>query len=223
MDFRSMLFWNVDTQNDFIEPSGKLYVKDAEFCRPVWADITRFAQRHKIKVINTADFHFIHSEEFDKNPDFITTFPPHCLADTPGSEFIKETNPTDPIIFNWDKNYDIMALSVDLPNYRNIVIRKDAFDVFAGNHIAESILQILKPEVVVVYGVTTTICIDYAVRGLRKHVKKVVVLADAIKELPGLPLPYKAWKKMNVRMMTFIEFISFLNKLKFPCGKSFQI
>jgi nicotinamidase/pyrazinamidase len=223
MDFHSMLFWNVDTQNDFIEPSGKLYVKDADLLRPLWADITKFAQRHKIKVVNTADYHYIHSEEIDENPDFINTFPPHCLAESPGAEFIKETNPTDPIIFNWEKKYDMMALSVDLPKYRNIVIRKDAFDVFAGNKIAESIIQILKPEVVVVYGVTTTICIDYAVRGLRKYVKKVVVIKDAIKEIPGLPLPYKNWSKMGIRMMTFSEFISFLNKLKFPCGKSFKM
>jgi len=160
--------------------------------------------------------------EIDKNPDFVNTFPPHCIADTFGSEFIKETNPTEPIVFNWDTPYDIMALSVDLPDCRNIIIRKDSFDVFTGNKITEPLLQLLKPEVVVVYGVTTNICVDYAVRGLRKHVKKVVVLTDAIKEFPHLPLPYKTWKKMNVRMLTFAEFINFLGKLKFPCGKSFK-
>ncbi len=222
MDSRSMLFWNVDTQNDFIEPSGKLYVKDAELLKPVWAEITKFAQRHKIRVINTADYHFINSAEIDETPDFVNTFPPHCLAETTGSEFIRETNPTDPMVFNWDKSYDLMALSVDLPNYRNIVIRKDAFDVFEGNRITEPLLQILKPEVVVVYGVTTNICVDSAVKGLKKHVKKVVVLTDAIKEIPDLPLPFKTWKKLGVRMLTFSELINFLGKLKFPCGKSFK-
>jgi nicotinamidase/pyrazinamidase len=222
MEFRTMLFWNVDTQNDFVDPSGKLYVKDAELLKPVWAELTKFAQRHKIKVINTADYHYIHSKEIDEAPDFETTFPSHCLAGTTGAEFIKETNPTEPIIFDWDKTYDIMASSVDLPNYRNIVIRKDAFDVFSGNKITESLLLLLKPEVVVVYGVTTNICVDHALKGLKKHVKKVVVLTDAIKEIPGLPLPFNSWKKMGIKMLTFKELIVFLGKLKFPCGKSFK-
>jgi nicotinamidase/pyrazinamidase len=222
MEIRAMLFWNVDTQNDFVEPSGKLYTKDAELLKPVWAEITRFAQRHKIKVVNTADYHYIHSEEIDDYPDFEKTFPPHCLAGSTGAEFIKETNPTDPIVYEWDKTYDIMALSVDLPNYRNIVIRKDAFDVFQGNKVTDTLLNLLKPEVVVVYGVTTNICVDHAIRGLKKQVKKVVVLTDAIKELPGLPLPYAAWKKMGVKMLTFSELTVFLEKLRFPCGKSFK-
>jgi nicotinamidase/pyrazinamidase len=223
MEFRTMLFWNVDTQNDFVEPTGKLYVKDAELLKPVWADITRFAQRHKIKVVNTADYHYIHSEEIDDNPDFETTFPTHCLAGTIGAEFVKETNPTEPIVYDWDKSYDIMALSVDLPSYRNFVIRKDAFDVFSGNKITEPLLQMLKPEVVVIYGVTTNISVDHAIRGLKKYVKKVVVLTDAIKEIPGSPQPFKEWKKMGVKMLTFSELIVFLGKLKFPCGKSFKI
>jgi hypothetical protein len=53
-------------------------------------------------------------------------------------------------------------------------------------------------------------------------VKKVVVLSDAIKEIPGSTLPFKVWKKMGVKMLTFKELIVFLGKLKFPCGKSFK-
>jgi nicotinamidase/pyrazinamidase len=222
MEFRTMLFWNVDTQNDFVEPAGKLYVKDADKLKPVWAEITRYAQRHKIKVVNTADFHYIHSEEIDDTPDFEKTFPSHCMAGTTGAEFIKETNPADPIVFDWDKPYDVMAISLDLSKYRNILIRKDAFDVFAGNKVTEPLLQILKPEVVVVYGVTTNICVDHAVRGLKKQVKKVVVLTDAIKELPGSPLPFKTWQKMGIKMMTFNQLMTVMGKIKFPCGKSFK-
>jgi len=223
MEFRTMLFWNVDTQNDFVEPAGKMYVKDAEQLKPIWSEITRYAQRHKIKVVNTADFHYIHSPEIDDSPDFEKTFPHHCLAGTAGAEFIKETNPTDPILYDWDKPYDLMALSLDFHKSRNIVIRKDAFDVFSGNKIAEPLLQMLKPEVVVIYGVIANISVDHAVRGLSKQVKKVVVLTDAIKELAGAQLPYKSWQKMGVKLMTFKELVTFMGKLKFPCGKSFKL
>ena len=111
---------------------------------------------------------------------------------------------------------------MDLHRYRNVVIRKDAFDVFSGNKITEHLIQLLKPEVVVVYGVTTNICVDHAVKGLKKYVKKVVVLTDAIKELPGTQIPLKNWQKMGIKLMTFNEFVAFMGKLKFPCGKSFK-
>jgi nicotinamidase/pyrazinamidase len=207
MENRPILFWNVDTQNDFIELSGKLYVQDAEKLRPVWAEITKLAKRHKIKVVNTADAHDIHSAEIDKDPDLMTTFPPHCLADTYGAEFINETNPENPLIFRWDTKYDIMPLKVDVPVYRNFVILKNEFDMFAGNALTEQLLSELNPGTVIVYGVTTNICVDYSVRGLIKQVKNVYVIKDAIKELPNLPLPFTAWKKLGVKLMTFKKLV----------------
>ena len=40
-----ILFWNVDTQIDFIEPTGKLYVKGAEKLKPVLKKNHRFCRR----------------------------------------------------------------------------------------------------------------------------------------------------------------------------------
>lgn len=207
MENRPILFWNVDTQNDFIEPSGKLYVRDAEKLKPVWFEITRLAKRHKIKVVNTADSHSIQSAEIDADPDLVNTFPPHCLVGTLGAEFIKETNPENPLIFKWDTNYEIMPLKVDVPIHRNFVILKNEFDMFAGNAVTEQLMKELNPGAVIVYGVTTNICVDYAVRGLVKQVKNVYVIKDAIKELPDLPLPFDSWKKMGVKLMTFKQLL----------------
>ena len=77
-----ILFWNVDTQVDFIEPTGKLYVKGAEKLKPVLKKITQFAADNQIRVINTCDFHFINSRELSAHPDFKSTFPLHCMAGT---------------------------------------------------------------------------------------------------------------------------------------------
>ncbi len=216
MDKRSILFWNVDTQNDFIEPWGKLYVKGAEKLKPKWEEITKVARRLKIKVLNTADYHYVHSAEIGSKPDYIHSFPPHCLAGTPGAEFIKETNPDNPLIFNWDTEYDIMPLKVEVPLSRNIVIRKDAFDAFTGNKITNPLLDELHPDIVVVYGVTTNICVDFAVTGLAGRVKQVYVLADAIKELPKIPLPYDKWEKMNVKMISSVDLFYSFKKNRLP-------
>ncbi|HNU77564.1 MAG: isochorismatase family protein [Prolixibacteraceae bacterium] len=201
----AVLFWNVDTQIDFVEPGGNLYIKGAEKLKPKWAEITKVARRLKIKVVNTADYHYVHSAEINEHPDMVSSFPVHCLAGTRGAEFIKETEPDNPLIFNWDTTYDIMPLKVDVPRYRNFVIRKDAFDVFAGNPVTIPLLTELNPDIVVVYGVSTNVCVDFAVQGLAKRVKQVYVLSDGIKELPRIPLPYEQWEKLGVKMISSVD------------------
>jgi nicotinamidase/pyrazinamidase len=202
MDFTNWLFWNVDTQIDFVYPRGKLYFQGAEDIRPQWKELTKLAKENSIRVVNTADYHYANSAELDSSPDFINTFPEHCMAGTRGADYIRETDPEDPIIFDWDKEYLFTPELFNSEDHRNFIIRKDAFDVFDGNPMTETILKQLNPDTVVVYGVTTNVCVDAAVKGLVKKVNKVYVIKDAIKELPNIPLPFDAWKKKGVEMIT---------------------
>ncbi len=195
---KDLLFWNVDTQIDFIEPDGKLYAPGAEKLKPVLKKLTSFASENNIQVVNTADFHYSDSAELSDDPDFVNTFPEHCMANTKGAEYIEETDPENPIVFDWNREYFTLD---GVKNTRNIVIRKDAFDVFAGSPHTEKIVEILAPKTVVVYGVTTNVCVNDAVLGLVKRVGNVVVVEDAIKELPKIPLPFENWKKLGVKMI----------------------
>ncbi|KAF0233966.1 MAG: hypothetical protein FD181_3751 [Prolixibacteraceae bacterium] len=205
MNASDWLFWNVDTQFDFISPQGKLYVPGAELLRPNWAILTQLAKSESITVVNTADWHYPNSGELSSNPDYITTFPLHCLANTPGAKLIEETVPENPFILDWDKELAVNHKQINLKKHRNIVIRKDAFDVFIGNRNTEMILKLLSPETVVVYGVTTNVCVNGAVVGLAKRVNRVVVVENAIKELPNIPLPFENWKKLGVEMKQLNE------------------
>lgn len=202
MDFTNLLFWNVDTQIDFVYPRGKLYVNGAEELRPQWKELTLLAKQNSIRVVNTADYHYANSAELDSSPDFINTFPEHCMAGTRGADYIRETDPEDSLIFDWDKEYLITPELFNRQEHRNFIIRKDAFDVFTGNPMTDTILKHLNPEVVVVYGVTTNVCVDAAVRGLVKKVNKVYVVEDAIKELPNIPLPFDIWQKKGVELIS---------------------
>lgn len=204
----SLIFCNVDTQNDFVEPWGKLYVPGAEQLKPLWKTITQAARKNHISVLNTADYHFINSAEIDEHPDMVKTFPPHCLATTRGAEYVEETRPYEPLIFRWDTPYPRMALELELKDAREIVILKDSFDLFEGNGITEEILEILKPEVAVIYGVTTNVCVDFAAVGLARRVPFVYVVSDAIKELPNIPLPFGKWEKLGIKMITTEELLS---------------
>jgi len=205
MDLSDWLFWNVDTQKDFVNPKGKLYVQGAEKLKPKWKRLTRLAKKKSIRVINSADHHFYNSAELDSSPDYIKTFPEHCMAGTDGAELIRETNPEDPVIFDWKKEYLITPEILDKEKYRNFIIWKDEFDVFSGNRWTETIINLIKPHTVVVYGVTTNVCVDYAVKGLAKKVKKLYVVKDAIKELPNISLPFKRWEKLGVEMIQLDE------------------
>ncbi len=209
MFLRKLLFWNVDTQNDFVLPEGKLAVPGAELLQPVWKEITKLAEEKSIQVINSADFHYPGSAELSTTPDFISTFPSHCMANTTGAEFVSETNPENPLIINWNQPF---SKNVNLKKQRNIVIRKDAFDVFSGNQYTESVLQTLAPETVVVYGVTTNVCVNDAVVGLAKRIKQVVVIADAIKELPGIPLPFENWERLGIRSIPLTNLRELIDK-----------
>lgn len=210
MSKQRTLFWNVDTQEDFIDQAGKLYVQGAEEIRPVLKQITDFAKVERIRVVNTCDYHLINSNELSSLPDYETSFPQHCMAGSSGAEFISETLPESPLLIDWDSELAIFAEFDDPERFRNIVIRKDAFDVFAGNPNTEKVVKILHPDQVFVYGVTTNVCVDKAVLGLSERGIKVYVFEDAIKELPNLPLPYETWKGKGVEMITFSDIKKYL-------------
>ena len=210
MSYPKTLFWNVDTQEDFIDQSGKLYVQGAEEIRPVLKQITDFAKSEGIRVVNTCDYHHINSEELSSTPDFEISFPQHCLAGSSGAEFISETLPESPILIDWDLELAIYAEFDDPERFRNIVIRKDAFDVFTGNPYADKIVQILQPDQVFVYGVSTNVCVDKAVVGLSERGVKVFVFEDAIKELPNLPLPFETWKTKGINLISFSDIRKYL-------------
>ncbi|HSO84961.1 MAG TPA: isochorismatase family cysteine hydrolase [Draconibacterium sp.] len=211
MNFLDWLFWNVDTQFDFVSPHGKLYVPGAELLKLQWAKLTQLAKTRSINVVNTADWHYPNSAELSSSPDFIKSFPQHCMANTAGAEFIEETNPENPLIIDWDKEIRISKEFMDPSKNHNYIIRKDAFDVFRGNRYTEEILNLLSPKIVIVYGVTTNVCVNDAVIGLAKRVKKVIVIENAIKELPKIPLPFENWKKIGVELMHLEEVHSLLN------------
>jgi len=211
MDNNKILFWNVDTQFDFINPQGKLYVPGAETIIGNLEKITNLARQENIRVINTADYHNPDSGEISKTPDFINTFPEHCMAGSVGAEFINETKPDAPAIIDLSKDIQFFS-DIEIYKSRNIVIRKDVFDVFSGNNNTDRLLNFFKPETVIVYGVTTNICVDYAVAGLVERVRNVYVVTDAIKELPGIPMPFVKWEKLGVKRISFEELVLLLSR-----------
>ncbi len=209
MKNKKIIFWSVDCQKDFIEKDGALYVAGAEKIKPNLKKLTEFAKENEIMVVNTKDYHHFGDEELSDKPDFINTFPNHCIAGSIGEEFIDETNPEDyPNTLYYTNRLPVINLFS-----RNIVICKNKFDVFTGNPSTDRFVDYINPDIVVVYGVATNVCVNCAVLGLKKKVEHVYVISDAIKELPNLPVDeiYNNWIKFGADKLTLNELFEHLN------------
>jgi nicotinamidase/pyrazinamidase len=73
------VFFDVDTQLDFLYPAGALYVPGAEKIVPALARLTRFAVDNQIPIISTADAHAEDDPEFKH-------WKPHCVVGTVGQQ-----------------------------------------------------------------------------------------------------------------------------------------
>ena len=79
-----IVFLDIDTQHDFMKPSGRLYVSGAEGLIPNLKRLFILAQKNNILVISSLDTHRRHDLEFK-------IFPPHCVKGTRGYKKISQT------------------------------------------------------------------------------------------------------------------------------------
>ena len=163
------IFWDVDTQVDFMRADGSLYVSGAETITSNLARLTQAARKARIRVIATADDHVQGHREISAQPDFQTTFPPHCMRGSPGQKKIAETALQDPLVIEPDPALARGALAQLVSRHSGeILLHKHAFDVFT-NPNAATLLQILDPDRVTLYGVALDVCNRFAIEGLLKR------------------------------------------------------
>jgi nicotinamidase/pyrazinamidase len=78
----------VDVQNDFCEGGSLAVTGGAAVARAI---TDRLAGDHGYDhVVATKDFHIDPGGHFAEHPDYAHTWPRHCVAETPGSEFHPE-------------------------------------------------------------------------------------------------------------------------------------
>ncbi len=198
------LFYDVDTQRDFLEPDGKLYVKGADRIIPALARVTGLARELGCRIIASVDRHFPGDPELKRNGG---DFDDHCMDGTPGQRKIAATAPRNP---HFLENRDLSAAELDaaFAHRGELVIEKQRFDVFAGNRHANSMLaRILRDYAdVVVYGVYTEVCVNDAIRGLLKLGAKIHVVTDAIADIGAEGPRYREqWRAAGVELLTLAE------------------
>jgi nicotinamidase/pyrazinamidase len=166
------VLWDVDTQVDFMLPDGKLYVRRAEETIPAMKRLVAAARAAGVVHVASADDHELTDEEIADEPDFSTTYPPHCLRGTRGARKIPETEQEDPVPITLE------LLPERYLAGREFLLLKKSFDVFT-NPNTDRLLDWLDPDQIVVFGVATDVCDDAAIRGFLARGLKVRFVEDA--------------------------------------------
>jgi len=163
------VFFDIDTQLDFLYPAGALYVPGAERIVPAIAHLNRFAAQRGIPVVSTTDAHFEDDVEFK-------VWPHHCVAGAIGQHKAEATL--------LEKRVVVPNRECDLAieGAQQIIVEKQTVDVFAALNLGR-VIERLAADRYVIYGVVTEICVLYAARGLLKTGKPVTVVTDAIESL----------------------------------------
>ncbi len=203
-----LLFWDVDTQYDFMRADGKLYVPEAEQIIPNLARLTTAAHQHGIRIVASADDHVPGHRELSDSPDFKETFPPHCMRGTAGQRKIPETALTDPLVIEPDP-FPAPELAQRVRGHAgDVLFHKHWFDVFTNPNV-EPVVRELDPEGIVLYGVALDVCDKYAIEGLlrRRPHTHLYAVTDAMKPID----PQQAkrllaeWRQHGVELVTTAE------------------
>lgn len=177
------LIYDVDTQRDFMEPGGALFVPAAPAIVPNLAALIACARaRHpEVRVAGSVDRHFPDDPELARNGG---AYPDHCMDGSPGQEKIDATRPRSPC---WVGSHELPPgeLAALLKRGGEVYLEKQRFDVFAGNRNADRVFDYLLTgiEDVIVCGVVTEVCVDQAIAGLHLRPVQLHVPADAIAAL----------------------------------------
>lgn len=168
-----IIFWEVDTQADFMLPGGKLYVPGAEKLLPNIRKLTDAARQGRVFLVSHGCFHA------EDDPEF-KLFPPHCVKGTPGSAYVAEAL-TDRVAAV--PNHAGASLPGDLFRYQQVLLEKQTLDVFESRHAEELLKRLPRDAEFVVFGVITEYCVRLAAKGLIERGRRVFVVEDAIATL----------------------------------------
>jgi nicotinamidase/pyrazinamidase len=168
-----VIFWEVDTQADFMLPSGKLYVPGAERLLPNIRRLTDAARQGRVFLVSHGCYHTKDDPEFK-------TFPPHCIQGTPGSGYVPEALTEK--VFTLP-NDSAAPLPGNLARYQQIHLEKQTLDIFATHHADELVKRLGDDKEFVVFGVVTEYCVRLAAKGLLERGRRVSIVKDAIETL----------------------------------------
>lgn len=165
------VLFDVDTQVDFMLPTGSLYVPRALEIIPNLKRLMAYARAQGIPVLSSADAHP------PDDPSF-AQWPSHCVVGTPGQRRIPETQwPGAVVIPNRPG-----AFAPPREWAGQFVIEKQEYDATTNVNF-DALVRSLGRRRYVIFGVATDYCVRGTALGLRQRGLPVDLVTDAIKEI----------------------------------------
>jgi nicotinamidase/pyrazinamidase len=168
------VFFDVDTQIDFLFPAGALYVPGAEGMVKTFGALTRFAAANRFPIISDTDAHAEDDAEFK-------TWTPHCVIGTAGQQKSANTLLNQPLVLS-SAHGSLDAIRSRISGAAQIIVEKQALDCFTNPNL-HPLLDLIGADRYVVYGVVTEYCVRCAAFGLLETGAQVELVTDAIKSL----------------------------------------
>lgn len=167
-------FIDIDTQVDFMDPAGSMYVPGVEAIVGALERLIAFAAAEGIPVLSSADDHPPDDPEF-------ATWPPHCVHGTPGQRKIPATRLEPALIV--DPEAPLPAPPERLiRDHAQLIFPKTTYDVFDHPHFGP-LVDALAIQDYIVFGVTLDICVRRAARGLLQRGRRVTIIEDATRAI----------------------------------------
>ena len=165
-----LVFVDVDTQRDFLEREGALFIPGSEAILENLERLTTFARELRIPVIATACAHEAGDQEFG-------IFPQHCLIGSPGQRRVAETSWSGSRVIGASERF-----SGAIPPH--LTLEKREYDISKLPEF-DTILSMYQAgcPTFVVYGVATDYCVRGAVLGLLKQGCRVSVVVDSVRAI----------------------------------------
>lgn len=168
----------VDVQSDFCE-GGSLPVKGGQAAAAMIARHIRHFKYEYQFVVASRDYHEDPGAHFSDQPDFVNSWPPHCVVGTPGAAFV-------PAIQNLVREKLIQTV---VTKGRNGA----AYSAFEGldprGHYLLDVLKENRIDHIDVCGIATDYCVKASALDARKNQFQVRVLLNlcaAVDEATGL-------------------------------------
>ena len=175
MQKNKVVFWEVDAQEDFMLPGGKLYVEGSEKIIPNIKRLVDEAREGRVLLISSACRHLPDDPEFK-------TFPPHCVRGTKGERIIPQ-GLADKV--HSVPNDGAAKLPDSIFDRQQIVLEKQTLDVFGNPHTETIVNRLGKDTEYMVFGVVVEHCVYLAAKGLLDRGHKVSIIKDAVETLKG--------------------------------------
>ena len=181
---KGTIFFDIDTQHNFMHKDGRFYVPDAEKIIPKLKRITDFASKNWISIVASIDLQ-------KSGVEILANY----ANQANGYRKIPETTlPNAKIIPN--NKLENGQLKDILEKYSRFWIFKQKNDIFSNPNTKEIIKNAKRA---CVYGVATDYCVKAAVLGLRDMDIETYVVRDAIKP---------AFRKKGAKLLTTSQLLS---------------